>query len=445
MEKCSLKKHNEIDAISYCQDCNKYMCQKCHYHHFELFENHDLKLLTKFIGLCPEENHTDNLDYFCKNHNKLCCAACISKIQSKGNGLHKDCDICNVEDIKEEKSQTLKDNIKSLENLSNQFDSIMEELKANYKNVTEAATKKKIQDTFSKIKESINSREKEVLSKVDELINNHYDEIFSKEKQKYDSTLKKIEKSLAKSKEIENELNDSDKIKSSINECLLIENNMPNLNKYLERIKNDIDINKINSGITFYPGDNESINEFTGKLKKFLNIYQNSNIFRFKKCPDKISENKLYTVSGEDENIITKTGVDGWVGIPCQNSLDDNNKQYIWTVKIIKSYNGTIMVGLGTIDFDINSSSYSNNGWYFYCYSSVLISGNSYNYNNKKTSLPKVKEEIKIVMNMETRELKFIVDNEDKDESFSILYPRKPLVPVVFLYHKNDSVEINEN
>ena len=444
MVKCSLKKHEEIDAISYCQDCNKYMCQKCHYHHNELFEDHDLNLLTKFTGLCPEENHSDNLEYFCKSHNKLCCAACISKIQSKGNGLHKDCNVCNVEDIKEEKFQELKENIKILENLSNQFDEMIDELKSNFKKVTKETTEAQIQNTFSKIKKSINEREEEIMSKVDDLINNHYDEMFLKEKQKYDSTLKKIEKSIAKSKEIENELNDSNKYKASINECLIIENNMPNLNKDIEKIKNEIDINKINSGIKFYPGDEESINEFTKKMKKFGDIYQNSNFFRFKKCPDKIIENKLYTVSGKDENIITKTGVDGWVGIACQNSLENSSKAYTWTVKILKSYNNTIMVGVATKDFDINSSSYSNNGWYFYCYSSTLYSGDHNNI-SRKTNLPKVKEEIKIVMDMRRRSLKFIVDNEDKGDSYIGLFTNKPFVPVVFLYHKNDSVEINEN
>ena len=444
MVKCSLKKHEEIDAISYCEDCRKYMCQKCHYHHSELFENHELNLLTKFIGLCPEVNHSDILDYFCKSHNKLCCAACISAIQSKGNGLHKDCDVCNVEDIKEVKSQELKDNIKSLEKISSQFNEIMADLKSKFEQVTKETTETKIQNTFAKIRESINKREEEVMSKVDDLINNHYDEMFSKEKQKYDSTLKKIEKSIEKSKEIENDLNDSNKYKASINECLIIENNMPNLNKDIERIKNEIDVNKINSGIKFYPGDDESINEYTEKLKKFGHIYQNSNIFKFKKCPDKISENKIYTVSGNDENIITKTGVDGWVGIACQNSLE-KRKTYTWTVKILKSYNNTIMVGVAPIDFDINSSSFSNYGWYFYCHNSALYSGDPDNYNNRKTELPKVKEEIKIVMNVESKSLKFIVDGEDKGDTYIGLFINKPFVPVVFLYHKNDSVEINEN
>ena len=86
------------------------MCTKCINLHSELFGNHETQNLSKdsnyiFTGICIEENHKNELEYFCKNHNILCCAACISKIQSKGNGLHKNCDVCNIEDIKNEKQK----------------------------------------------------------------------------------------------------------------------------------------------------------------------------------------------------------------------------------------------------------------------------------------------------------------------------------------------------
>ena len=43
---------------------------------------------------------------------------------------------------------------------------------------------------------------------------------------------------------------------------------------------------------------------------------------------------------------------------------------------------------------------------------------------------------------MRIKTLKFIVDGEDRGESYSRIPIDKPLVPVVFLFHKNDSVEI---
>ena len=53
-----------------------------------------------------------------------------------------------------------------------------------------------------------------------------------------------------------------------------------------------------------------------------------------------------------------------------------------------------------------------------------------------------VEKEIKVVLNMKSGSLKFIVDGEDKEISYYSLPTDKPLVPIVFLYHKNDSIEI---
>ena len=47
-------------------------------------------------------------------------------------------------------------------------------------------------------------------------------------------------------------------------------------------------------------------------------------------------------------------------------------------------------------------------------------------------------------MNMKKRTLKFIIDNEDKGDSYINIPIDKPLFPAVLLYHTNDSVEIIE-
>ena len=108
---CSLKSHNKYKAIIYWYSCKLSMCDKCSVHHSELFEGHKTINLDKdkdkgikkiFTWLCKEEKHKIELEYYCKAHNILCCAACINKIQSKGNGKHKDCQICNIEEIKDE-------------------------------------------------------------------------------------------------------------------------------------------------------------------------------------------------------------------------------------------------------------------------------------------------------------------------------------------------------
>ena len=116
-KKCTLKKHEDINAISYCQECKIFMCNKCENHHSELFQNHNVYKLDKdiseiFTGFCKERNHLEKLEFFCKDHNSLCCASCISKIKREGKGQHTDCNVCNIEDIKDEKKNKLKENFK---------------------------------------------------------------------------------------------------------------------------------------------------------------------------------------------------------------------------------------------------------------------------------------------------------------------------------------------
>ena len=134
------------------------------------------------------------------------------------------------------------------------------------------------------------------------------------------------------------------------------------------------------------------------------------------------------------------------MGTLCVNELE-KGKEHKWKIKIKTTKDNYIMVGVAPIDFDINSSSY-NCGWYLYCFSGytnpTLNSGPPLNYHNAKTNLKKVKDEIKVIMNMNKRTLKFIIDNEDKGDSYIDIPIDKPLFPVVLLDFKNDSVEIVE-
>ena len=45
---------------------------------------------------------------------------------------------------------------------------------------------------------------------------------------------------------------------------------------------------------------------------------------------------------------------------------------------------------------------------------------------------------------MKKRTLKFIINNEDKGDSYTNIPIDKPLYPTVLLYRKDDSVEITE-
>ena len=149
-----------------------------------------------------------------------------------------------------------------------------------------------------------------------------------------------------------------------------------------------------------------------------------------------------YIITGAMKNILTKSGSDEWMGTICENELE-KTKEYKWKIKILKTKNYEIMVGVAPIDFDINSS-YYNCGWYYYLYNSTLYSGPPYNYGDKSTNLSKVKDEIIVIMNMNKRTLKFIINNEDKGESYTDIPIDKPLFPAICLYYNNDSIEISE-
>ena len=74
----------------------------------------------------------------------------------------------------------------------------------------------------------------------------------------------------------------------------------------------------------------------------------------------------------------------------------------------------------------------------------TLYSGAPFNYRNLKTNLSGVTDEVIVVMNIKKKTLKFIINNEDKGDSYTNIPIDKPIFPAVFLYEKNDSVEISE-
>ena len=136
-KKCSSKKHQDTNAISFCIECDIFMCNKCANHHNEILVHHHKYNLNEnineiFTGFCIEEGHKDKLDFYCKDHNKLCCVACLSKIKKKGIGQHTDCNACLIEDIKNEKKNKLKENLKFLEDFSNEIENSINELKNSY-------------------------------------------------------------------------------------------------------------------------------------------------------------------------------------------------------------------------------------------------------------------------------------------------------------------------
>ena len=129
-----------------------------------------------FTGFCKELNHSERLDFFCKNHNTLCCAACLCKISKKGFGLHKNCNVCLIDEIKDEKENKIKSNIKYLEEISNSLNDSFNKLKIILEKIikNKEELKLNIQNTFTKIRNALNNRDDELLLEVDKKFNELY-------------------------------------------------------------------------------------------------------------------------------------------------------------------------------------------------------------------------------------------------------------------------------
>ena len=278
---CSSAKHKEIKAISFCENCRIYMCNKCDNYHKENFPNHNIIKCEKenenigeiFTGLCNINNHLCELLYFCKDHNILCCAKCITKIKGKENGQHSDCNIYLIEDIEQQKINKLKDNIKILEDLSTNFEKSIIRIKEIYENIEKDKDEIKlnIQKIFTKIRNQLNETEDKMMLEVD----NKFDKIISnknifKNKEKFNYNIKEL---IKKGKSIQENKNNYN-LNFLLNVCLNIENNIKEINIINEDIKN-IDSSKVE--YKFDPNEN-AINAILDKINKINFLKEGSNL-----------------------------------------------------------------------------------------------------------------------------------------------------------------------
>ena len=437
---CSKKLHEKIDAIIYCQECNIYMCNKCKQSHSDLFESHHLHNLNKnindiFTGLCKDAQHHVDFEYFCKTHNILCCAKCISKFQKNGSGKHGNCDICLIDDIKNEKKEKLNENIKILEDLSNNLNQSIDELK----NIFEKINKDKenlqikIQKAFSELRSKINKKEDELLSRV----NNEFKRLFFDEKflKISESLPNKVNEILEKGKLINKEWKD-DKSTPLINECINIEQSIKDINRIKNKIK------KINSkNITINFTKKYEPDEIENDIKDFGYIIHKNDKYSFRECPINLEENKKYEVVGKCRNIVNKRGSNCWVGVLCENKLS-KRRLNCWKIIINANLPYNILIGVANNEFDVSSPSFYNNGWFICLCCNQLYSGAPQNIKNKKINLDLLGgDEIILIMDMKKHSLKVRIDSNE-EEIYKEIPTDKPLFPAVFLKYKNDSVEI---
>ena len=271
---CSSLEHENTNAISFCPKCGIYLCKKCEIIHSKLLITHvivnfDNNLDDNFTGFCIEKEHQNKLEFFCKNQNQVCCAACISKIKKNEIGNHKDCDVVLIEDIKNEKINKLNDNIKYLEKISkdikeahNKIVKILENTNTYKEKIT-----KQIQKIFTKIRNELNNREDQLLFEVENKFSNLYmNEEILKQSEKLPN---KVKISLEKGKNIDKN-NKETELNSIIYQCLNIENNIKEINMIYEKIKNYENISNIN--YYFYAEKEEEITNILENIKNFGKI-----------------------------------------------------------------------------------------------------------------------------------------------------------------------------
>ena len=277
------KSHEKTIAICYCPECQIYLCNKCENSHSQSFSLHKINKINKlgedleqiFTGFCGNNEHKNKLEYFCKNHNILCCASCISKIDNNNFGQHSDCNICEIENIKEEKKDILKNNINSLEDLSKNVERSINELKNLFEKINEdkEELKIKIQILFTKIRNAINAREEELLLDIDKIYENN----FNKQNiiNEIDKLPDKIKISLDNANLNDKDWNDKNKLSFLINKCNIIENDIVEINK----INQDIEAYKSEAKATFkfYPEGGYIIDKLFKKIMEFGKIYKINN------------------------------------------------------------------------------------------------------------------------------------------------------------------------
>ena len=405
-KKCSLDEHREIDSKTICIKCNIYMCNKCDALHSKLFPNHTIFNSEKnvneiFTGICKEKGHMNKLQFFCKTHNQLCCVACIAKIQEDNIGLHKDCNICTLKEIKDEKKNNINENINYLNELSKTLDKSVEKLINAFENINKSKEelKTKIQNIFTKIRNELNNREDKLLSEVDNKFNNlYFNENIVKNNQKLPEKIKE----LIKTAENANKEYDDNKIDAFINICINIENSIKNI----KEINDDIIKcqNFDNKQIKFIPENEELFKEFLEKIKnfgelknislEFVEIENPWTIERFKN-----NKNFFYYTLKENNYIAEKTENNNYIhSIKAMNQLQKNK---IYKLEFLPNYKANDF-GIGFGDFSVTI----NNSALYSAQNSVCLKNNGLFINSQN-----INENIKLENG---KKYEFIIDIKNK-------------------------------
>ena len=441
-KKCSNRKHSEINAINYCPECNIYLCNKCSNNHIDILENHLVYNLDNntpeiFVDICNEPNHKNKLEFYCKSHNKLCCAACLSRIKGKGNGQHFNCNVCLIEEIKDEKKNKLNKNIKYLEDYSQKIDNLINELKILFQNIIEnkEKLKLKISNVFTKIRNIINEREDELLLEIENFFDKHFfKEDIIKNGEKLPNQIKtNIEKGTKLIREWDDDIN---KLNNRINDCINIENNIKNIveiNESIEKCKTE----KVN--VHFYPEKEEQITEFLEKIKKFGEFINEEQEYEFK-----FKSGNNYNVTNNGLFAIKNKGGDGYNCVIIGDKEIPGGKISKWKIKLNTNISNSycdLYIGIGPNNY--NSNLYTE-CWSLFSncsYPNLQLKGKEVSFKKKREKLKK-NDIIEVIVDRQLGNLSFSVNDINYGIACSNIPKEEELYPTVVLYQQNHIVEI---
>ena len=166
-------------SVSWCMECEEELCFECAEYHTKqkMARNHhvvDLKLKTSYSSLLKKSSlvcgqHTDcEVEYFCVDHDELCCRDCLAK-------THKSCvNTMSLDSASKgaKQSQLFSDCQEQLTSINQTYKRVLKYREENVNDIKD--DKEKIKENMKKLKEKliqrINQVEKELTNKLDILV-----------------------------------------------------------------------------------------------------------------------------------------------------------------------------------------------------------------------------------------------------------------------------------
>ena len=166
-------------SVGWCMECEEKLCSECTEYHtnLKMARNHhvvDLKLKTSYSALLKkpslvcEQHKYCQVEYFCVDHDELCCRDCLAK-------THKSCvNTMSLDSASKgaKHSQLFSDCQEQLTSFSQTYKSILKYREENVSSIKD--DKQRIKENMKKLKEKliqrINQVEKELTNKLDILV-----------------------------------------------------------------------------------------------------------------------------------------------------------------------------------------------------------------------------------------------------------------------------------